>query len=423
MQGGEPPETPEEARDVGPERAGSPAGPSAPPPSPGWPPPPAGWPSPPADWPPPPAAWPPPPYGAWPPPPGSWPPPGAWPPPQGGWPPPPGWAPYPPSGWRRGDRGQPYPGWTAGYPQPTGTGRFRPLGLVESVDAAFTLFRRNFLLIVAIAAVIAVPEALINLGLTHAFDISSRVDDINNINQRVSARGNLITQSERDSLVGDVTTLIVYLALLVVLELLILQPIGRAATVRAVSDLYLDRPASIAESFRAALRALGALIGASLLQIGLFAALVGVLIALVFAAGSSATTVAVLIAVAALPFAILLYIRWWVAPQAIVIERVGPVRGLARSWQLTRGSFWRTVWLALLLLLITVIASAVLNLAVAGPLASFGPTAYQLAVRTVIGAIVSVLVTPITLITTTLYYYDLRIRREAFDLEMLAESL
>ena len=81
------------------------------------------------------------------------------------------------------------------------------------------------------------------------------------------------------------------------------------------------------------------------------------------------------------------------------------------------------VGLALLLLLITGIASAVLNFAVAGPLAGFGPSAYQAAVRTVIGAIVGVLVSPITLITSTLYYYDLRIRREAFDLEMLAESL
>ena len=38
-------------------------------------------------------------------------------------------------------------------------------------------------------------------------------------------------------------------------------------------------------------------------------------------------------------------------------------------------------------------------------------------------AVAGVLVSPLTLIASTLYYYDLRIRREAFDLDMLAESL
>jgi hypothetical protein len=271
--------------------------------------------------------------------------------------------------------------------------------------------------------VVAVPQALINLGLTHVFDIAGRYDDINTINSRVSARGNVITPSERDSLVSDVSVLVIYLALVVVVQLLILQPLGRAATVRAVSDLYLDRPASVAESFRAALRALGALIGASALQIALFAALVGVLVVLVVVAGSNAAGVAVLLALPAIPLALFLYIRWWVTPQAIVIERIGPIRGLSRSWQLTRASFWRTLWLALLLLLITSLASLALSAAVGAPLTSFGSTEYQVAVRTVISAIVGVVVSPITLIATTLYYYDLRIRREAFDLEMLAESL
>ena len=35
----------------------------------------------------------------------------------------------------------------------------------------------------------------------------------------------------------------------------------------------------------------------------------------------------------------------------------------------------------------------------------------------------AVFVAPITYITLTLLYYDLRIRREAFDVEMLASAL
>jgi hypothetical protein len=37
--------------------------------------------------------------------------------------------------------------------------------------------------------------------------------------------------------------------------------------------------------------------------------------------------------------------------------------------------------------------------------------------------VTAVFVAPVTLVTLTLLYYDLRIRREGFDIEMLAASL
>jgi hypothetical protein len=276
---------------------------------------------------------------------------------------------------------------------------------------------------VAIAAVIAIPEALLNLALSHTLDVGGHYDDLQSIQQRVADRGNRITQTERDNLVSDVTVVLVYSALLLVVQFLILQPLGKAATTRAVSDRYLDRPASFSASFGAAVRALWPLVAASLVQVGLFAALVALLVLFVVLAGQDAALVAVLLAVPLLPLAIFVYVRWSLAPQAIVVERVGPIRGLRRSWELTRRSFWRTLWLYLLLGLITGIVSGVLSAVAGAPITSFGTSGSQLAAQAVVTAVVGILVAPLVLIASTIYYYDLRIRKEAFDLEMLAESL
>jgi hypothetical protein len=53
----------------------------------------------------------------------------------------------------------------------------------------------------------------------------------------------------------------------------------------------------------------------------------------------------------------------------------------------------------------------------------FGDDTVHLVLNQLASLIVSVLIQPISFIVVVLLYYDLRIRREAFDIEMLAASL
>jgi hypothetical protein len=53
----------------------------------------------------------------------------------------------------------------------------------------------------------------------------------------------------------------------------------------------------------------------------------------------------------------------------------------------------------------------------------FGDDNVHLVLNQLATLIVSVLIQPISFIVVVLLYYDLRIRREAFDIEMLAASL
>jgi hypothetical protein len=95
---------------------------------------------------------------------------------------------------------------------------------------------------------------------------------------------------------------------------------------------------------------------------------------------------------------------------------------MARSWRLVRGAYWRTLGIIVLLDLLVGIIALVIAVILSLPAAALHGDA-SLAVDTAAQAVGLVLATPITLITVVLLYYDRRIRREAFDIEMLAATL
>jgi hypothetical protein len=110
-----------------------------------------------------------------------------------------------------------------------------------------------------------------------------------------------------------------------------------------------------------------------------------------------------------------------VAP-AIVVEELGPIRGMRRSFRLIKRRYWGVLGIALLTaLLSTVIGSAL----------GFIPqtAAFIVGLRwgwllLAAGAIISgVLTTPFVAIVSTLVYFDGRIRWEGFDLAVMAGDL
>ena len=110
-----------------------------------------------------------------------------------------------------------------------------------------------------------------------------------------------------------------------------------------------------------------------------------------------------------------------VAVQAAVLEPLpGGTDGLGRSWSLTQGFKWRAFGLyvvVIVLVLLCLLGFAVL----AGLAATLVPL---LLVPAMIGfALVFLFLYPFTSCVFTLFYYDLRVRKEAFDLELLSRHL
>ena len=126
-----------------------------------------------------------------------------------------------------------------------------------------------------------------------------------------------------------------------------------------------------------------------------------------------------------IPVLVYLGIGWSLVLQAIMLEGRATFDSLRRSWHLVEGHRWRLLVIFILLILIQSVLLSIPSLLIG--LVSFGATllsggnaVVQLVmqvVETAFNTAAQVVFTPIALITATLLFYDLMVRKEAFDLQ------
>jgi len=119
-------------------------------------------------------------------------------------------------------------------------------------------------------------------------------------------------------------------------------------------------------------------------------------------------------------------IRIYFAMPAVVLERLGPGQALARSWRLTRGSWWRMFGIVLLTLVLVSVVTMLLSFPFS--LLSTLPMLFMQdsswagvtngAILYVGDVLAHAITTSFTVAVTTLLYIDLRIRREGLDLKL-----
>lgn len=258
----------------------------------------------------------------------------------------------------------------------------RPLSLGEILDRTFWMYRRNFLLFLGITAI---PEIL-DLG----YHLLKVLAENNPVTGSVASGGD-IAAGVLVALIGIVIYVVVYLA-------------AQGGTVFAVSELYLGRSATIIGSLRRMRGHVLKLFGVSLLN------------------GLACGVAALLLIIPG----IYLACRTIVCIPTSILEDLGPSDSLSRSMALTKDSAGRSfviylLWWFLLIFLVVVFVAP------AGAAEGFyrsDPGLRTLwAVLGLVGAAVgTTLVTPILTIATAIYYYDLRVRKEAFDLQLLMEK-
>jgi membrane-anchored glycerophosphoryl diester phosphodiesterase (GDPDase) len=182
---------------------------------------------------------------------------------------------------------------------------------------------------------------------------------------------------------------------------IVLVPFVEGAITLAAIDLALGRPVSLSSTFRQVLRRYWPLLGLALLA---------VLLVPVFLC---------------LPVFVWILVRWSVAVPALLAERRGPVQAIQRSWELTRDNWWRLFGILLVVLLIQIVLNSVLGFA-ALPIAiaiPFVSNVVRGAVAVTVSTLGSALVTPVLYLSVVLLYFDLRIRKESFDLDQLASQV
>jgi Membrane domain of glycerophosphoryl diester phosphodiesterase len=264
---------------------------------------------------------------------------------------------------------------------PSYTPQLRPLAVGEILDAGFRLFRHRFGTLVACVLVPVVPLTILGTIVTastdeNAFDVNAPASD-----SGAALAGTLIS--------------------------VFLQSAGAALAVaacfQAISAAYLGERSGAGESLRYAL--------------GRFVPLI------------IAYIVVVLITIPG--FFLLLIPGIWLSIKlcmsfpAVVFERAGPFRSIGRSWRLTRGNWWRIFGTLIVVFLIAFVVNfaltAVLGI-VAGTSDSISELAFALLV-TLVTLLTYMLTYPLWAAVMTVIYYDLRVRNEGFDLQLLAQGV
>lgn len=218
---------------------------------------------------------------------------------------------------------------------------------------------------------------------------------------------------------------------------LFISAVLQGAMVVPVARSVLSRPTGFRQMWHLArsrawalVRLAGLLFVGGLLAVLLFAALSVLLISTV---GGIGALVLIPLGMALFTLLIWIYIKLMVAPAAVVIEELGAVDGLRRSWHLTRGNWWRILGITLVVgIMVGVIAQVVmipislLSAFFTGVVSPHGGPEQAVTAAVALGvatAIISALVGAVGYAFQTsvmaLLYLDLRMRKDGLDMALL----
>lgn len=260
------------------------------------------------------------------------------------------------------------------------TTALRPLSTGELLDRTFSLYRSHFGLFLGI---FALPHLVVL-----AFQCLG-----------------VVIKSPGNQLSDLFATL--FWSMGALLLTLIVSAASQAATVIAVSQVHLDRPASVADSFSRVKGEIGGVIGMSML--------IGLGVGLGF--------------IALIVPGIILAMMWSLAVPVKILENKGATDAMARSADLTKGDRGRifVIWLLFVVLSIGVGLLLRWPLEMAAGVGSMvglqrSSRGWQAAL--LVSTFVSeCLVGPLATIAFALVYYDERVRKEAFDLQLMMMTL
>ena len=259
--------------------------------------------------------------------------------------------------------------------------RARSVG--EVLDAAVKLYARNFLQLTKIVAAVIVPIVLINTIVT-GVSLPSTAFVLN---------GTLYTPT---GTLGISAAAVITEIVLGVLAALTVQ----GALSLFLVDAYIGRELKWRTSLQGGFSRIGSLLWLTILY--------AVLVTLGF--------------VAVILPGIWLITVWCVAVPALMFEKVGGFKALGRSFDLVRGRWWATfaeLLVALIMLFIVLFVVGLIFDEIAKGL-GVDSIGVWLFIRWLSGAIADVIAFPFLGAVIAVIYIDLRVRKEALDLELLA---
>jgi hypothetical protein len=163
-------------------------------------------------------------------------------------------------------------------------------------------------------------------------------------------------------------------------------PLTTAAAIHAVSTYRIGGSVGVWSSYQVVLKRIWSLLGTHLMMV-IFLGLMAV-------------------TVIGLPVALYMGVRWGFIYPTILLKKVGGMDALSESSRVVKGDWWRVFGF---LLLISIIGGAI----------TYGLTF----IPYYVGSLIAIFTSPFHYIFVTLLYFDLRVRKDGYDVDQLSAEL
>jgi hypothetical protein len=280
--------------------------------------------------------------------------------------------------------------------------------LGEILDGSFSIFRRHFGLFMRLSIIL--------VWLPTAATVYLQV--------RFSGNPFGMLSVIEENVVGTVLLILGLIVVWTTCSLLL-----KAGTIRIISDSYLGQEPQLGSALRFGT--------AKIIPLLLVAVSKGLLLLLIYLVAAIAIMILVFVGrlvgslfsglltfagvVGAAWFVIYVLCGYGVTTPVVVLEDLqSSFEAFGRSWDLTRGAKTKVFGTAVVTWLLSQLLPQIVVGAISGVL-SVGSTVQPVFV--VVASLLGIVLAPILPCALTLLYYDLRVRREAFDLQILSEQL
>jgi len=311
----------------------------------------------------------------------------------------------------------------------------RPLSIGEILGGAFESLRAN-------PKAMFVPS-LVVMGIVGLLSAGSLALFLSRLGLPNLTSGEAeLSEADLDNIGSSLVGLLVQLGVTSVLSMMATSIIIGLLIV-TVSRTILGRKASLGDVWQRTRPRVWALIGQTLLielilavitavfvavAVGIGWALLGNVIANGASEDSAGTFVVAFLVLLALLIVLGLAVfalmcKLCLAPAALVLENIGVMEGISRSWTLTRGYFWRIVGIRLLSFIIVFFATQIVSQGVSIVMqglvyAAPDMTLAILVASTLLSSLIQAAILPFDSAVVALMYTDLRMRSEGLDVEL-----
>ena len=315
--------------------------------------------------------------------------------------------------------GQPHP--TAAYNGADAYARYkpgiivlRPLGFGQILDGGIKALRHNPKVMIGLNGAVTLAATVAMFGLGYQYFSSAFSFDTSGTSQAFNA----------SSIIGLVAGSLVATLLLTTVTVISSVSVGRSV----IGEVIAPR-----EAWARSMRRMPTVLAITLLMmlailVG-YAIVVGLVIVSAFVTPVLAVIVGLLGVLGSLVLYVWLGIKLSITLPASVLERLGPVASMRRSWRLTTGRFW----MIFSVLLVATIITSVIQEAISAPVSILMPLMFLnsdspptglmlvlLAVASYVGMLAS---TVFVASVTAVVYTDQRMRREGFDLVLVQAAV